>query len=142
MICKQCMRDEADARDGFCSDSCMDEYNYELTKVENDDPTVKGPATQPPTPKEDKIEARDEAWSTGNRAAWLKMFVQCLDELGYDDLEVKRASWILERENAVATLRSLCDEFGDNDWDEELSLTDIIYHHLGAHLQAPTEDDE
>ena len=29
-------------------------------------------------------------------------------------------------------MRDLCGEFGDNDWDENLSLADVVGKHLGS----------
>ena len=40
-----------------------------------------------------------------------------------------------EREEAIATLRRVCDRFGDNDWDPWLPLADIIEKHLVRHLE-------
>jgi len=70
----------------------------------------------------------------GSRAAWSCMLQECLSNLGYDNPEAQKASWVLEREAAIAQLRDLCSEFGDNDWDEELHLADIVEKHLGKHL--------
>lgn len=41
----------------------------------------------------------------------------------------------IERDDAIKTLRQLCAEFGDNDWDDSLHLSDIINKHLGRHLE-------
>lgn len=35
---------------------------------------------------------------------------------------------------AISTLRQVCDEFGDNDWDETLNLSDIVEKHLWRNL--------
>ena len=53
-------------------------------------------------------------------------------QLGYEN--EKPAAWILEREDAIAQLRDLCEHFGDNEWSEDLHLADIIEKHLGKHL--------
>lgn len=76
----------------------------------------------------------ESAWLSGNRAAWLRMLGVCLEQLGYDDPEAKKVSWIKEREEAIRELRTLCEEFGDNDWLPSLYLADIIEKHLGKHL--------
>lgn len=76
-------------------------------------------------------------WETGNRAAWRRILRTALSELGIDDPEAGKARWVIEREHAVAALRSLCSEFGDNDWPNDLHLGDIINKHLGDHLLAP-----
>ncbi len=41
-----------------------------------------------------------------------------------------------ERADAVRVLRGLCQEFGDNDWPDNLHLGDVIEKHLGKHLWA------
>lgn len=33
-----------------------------------------------------------------------------------------------------AQLRMLCEDFGDNDWDDDLHLGDVIDKHVGRHL--------
>lgn len=38
--------------------------------------------------------------------------------------------YICEREDAIVTLRDLCKLFGDNEWKDELQLSDIIEKHL------------
>jgi hypothetical protein len=44
-------------------------------------------------------------------------------------------SWVeREREMTIVALRSLCAEFGDNDWPDDLHLADVVEKHLGKHL--------
>ena len=79
-------------------------------------------------------EAEEEAYTRGSRAAWQLMLGECLKNLGYDGSETARLGWITEREAAVAALRSLCGEWGDNDWADNLHLADVIEKHLARHL--------
>lgn len=79
-------------------------------------------------------EREEAAYTRGSRMAWSMMLLQCLKNLGYDDPEAQKATWVLERENAIAQLRDVCSQFGDNDWDEMLHLGDVIEKHLGWHL--------
>jgi len=74
----------------------------------------------------------EQSYINGSRAAYTAMLRECLRQLNYDT--VKNPSWILEREAAITQLRDLCEQFGDNDWDESLNLADIIEKHLGRHL--------
>ena len=76
------------------------------------------------------------AYTQGNRAAWQSLLSQCLRELGYDSPEANATRWAAEREAAIQSLRSICREHGDNEWDESLHLQDIIEKHLGDHLRA------
>lgn len=78
---------------------------------------------------------REEAvWSRGHRAAHVEILRNACNALGYDDPEVKKVAWILEREAVVATLRDICDEYGDNDWTDDLHLCDVINKHLMREL--------
>jgi hypothetical protein len=81
-------------------------------------------------------ERKEEIWVRGNRAAWLRMLGECLRQLGIDDPDAGRIRWVEERQDAVAALRMLCDDFGDNEWEDNLYLADVIEKHLGDHLQA------
>lgn len=80
-------------------------------------------------------DAEELAYERGERAAWASLLRTCLHELGYDAEATKQHGWITEREEAIAHLRGLCEEFGDNDWEERLHLADIIERHLGDHLR-------
>lgn len=79
-------------------------------------------------------EESEREQSIGERQAWNKILFLAHRNLGYDSPEAI-SSWIIEREQAVATLRGLCREFGDNDWPDKLSLNDILQKHLGDHLR-------
>lgn len=81
------------------------------------------------------MDAKEEsAYMQGQRAIWLRLLSECLRGLGYDTPEAKQASWITEREEAIAVLRDVCAHHGDNEWDETLHLADIIDKHLANHL--------
>lgn len=79
-----------------------------------------------------------KSYTQGSRIAWWAMLGTCLRELGYDetkeDPKYKVAMLTNERERSISVLRSLCEDFGDNDWDENLNMADIINKHLGNHL--------
>lgn len=74
-------------------------------------------------------------YALGSRQAWITMLRYCLKNLGYDDQESKSVAWIVEREEAVAMLRRVCEERGDNDWPDDLNLADVIEKHLANHLE-------
>lgn len=76
----------------------------------------------------------ETAYEQGNRAAWQSLLSLALKNLGYDSPEATGSRWAVEREAAIQSLRSLCRDHGDNEWDESLHLQDIIEKHLGAHL--------
>jgi hypothetical protein len=70
----------------------------------------------------------EAAYTRGQRAVFLHLLNDCLLMLGYD--EKKIAGLVSEREETIALLRSECAEWGDNDWDSSLHLTDILSKHL------------
>ena len=74
----------------------------------------------------------EQSWEDGNRAGYATILHYCVRELGYKG--ISRENLIKEREQAVASLRLLCEEFGDNDWPANLHLRDIIDKHLGKYL--------
>ena len=76
----------------------------------------------------------EQAWLTGNRAAWRGLLGECLQHLGYDTPEAKQTAWIAEREDIIAMLRQVCEEHGDNNWPDDLHLGDVIEKHLWRHL--------
>lgn len=76
----------------------------------------------------------EQDYKVGWRRAWLIMLRQCLRELGHDDSDAEKARWVVEREETVLMLRSVCERHGDNDWPDDLHLTDVIEKHLGRHL--------
>ncbi len=84
-------------------------------------------------------DAEESAWVQGNRAAWVRMLQACLIQLGIEDLEAGKARWAMEREEAVAMLRQVCAEHGDNDWPDNGYLRDVIEKHLWRHLPDPGE---
>jgi hypothetical protein len=79
-------------------------------------------------------EKEELAYGVGARSAWTRMLQTALKELGHDAPD--SASLLIEREEAVAALRSLCADFGDNDWPDDLHLADVIEKHLGKHLHS------
>lgn len=70
----------------------------------------------------------------GTRAAYASMLQTCVSELGYTSDAGSKAAWIIEREAAIAKLREVCADHGDNNWPELLHLADIIEKHLTRHL--------
>jgi hypothetical protein len=85
-------------------------------------------------------QAPDEAelaYCRGARQAMQTLLRMAIRELGvYDAVleeetpELKAAKLLAEREEAVAMLRQLCAQHGDNDWPNDLHLADVIEKHL------------
>jgi hypothetical protein len=85
---------------------------------------------------------REEAvYARGERAALLSMLSHVLRQLGYDDVATKQAAWVTEREETIARLRDVCEDFGDNDWPDDLHLGDVVEKHLTRHLHANAVDE-
>lgn len=78
-------------------------------------------------------EEHDRIYEMGCKTAWLGLLRQAMRELG--DETPSEAKLVAERAAAIATLRSVCSEYGDNDWDDDLNLSDIIDKHLRRHLE-------
>lgn len=74
----------------------------------------------------------ERTYQDGARSAWARMFTLALKELGAGG---DRGAWILERTAAIAILRSVCEQYGDNDWEPSLHLGDIIEKHLWRVLE-------
>ena len=60
-------------------------------------------------------------------------------ELSFDHVSFSRLlsdglSACHDVDKAISALRTLCTTHGDNKWDNDLRLSDIIYKHLGVYL--------
>lgn len=86
-------------------------------------------------------DAEAKAHEAGRRAGLTRILMECARELGHDDPLLKAAALIAEREATVATLRRICADYGDNDWDSDLHLPDVIEKHLERYFD-DSEDDE
>ena len=63
------------------------------------------------------------------------ILADCIKALGYEKgTDTELAKLIIEREEAISQLRRICEAHGDNDWDENLHMGDIIEKHLGNYL--------
>ncbi len=80
------------------------------------------------------VDEKEHAYLAGARLAHLGYLQKALLGLGRDGPEWNEKKWIMEREDAIITLRILCADFGDNDWPDNLHLTDIIQKHLEPYL--------
>jgi hypothetical protein len=80
------------------------------------------------------MDEREElAYIQGRQAAFLRMLNHLIVELhGKTDLTVEEL--LAERIDAIHALRRVCARFGDNEWPDNLYLSDIIEKHLERHL--------
>ncbi len=73
----------------------------------------------------------ESSYSQGHRMAWRQILGEAIRQLGPDG---SSESWRTERADAIAALRTVCEEYGDNEWPDDLHLGDIIEKHLTKHL--------
>ena len=71
-------------------------------------------------------------YTRGSNAAWRQVLSMAMRNL--DSQVNKKARWLDERAGLVAALRIACDDFGDNEWDDNLDLRDVLDKHLVRHL--------
>lgn len=87
-------------------------------------------------PERSAMKLCETSYELGRKRAYLSLLGESLRALGVDNPEAKQAAWVSERQEAIITLRSLCLDFGDNDWPDSLHLSDIIERHLMRHIVA------
>lgn len=78
-------------------------------------------------------EKEEAAYIQGEKSIARRLLGMALRELHGEDLTLERL--IAERADAIATLRRICEHHGDNEWSDDLRLSDIIDKHLGKHLE-------
>lgn len=76
---------------------------------------------------------REMDYLRGRNDATRSIMQHCLAQL-YEGKEPKAERLLLERSEAIAMLRQVCEHYGDNDWPDSLHLADIIEKHLWRHL--------
>lgn len=75
--------------------------------------------------------AHERGYMQGHRRACLAQLAAAIGGLlGHGAPVPDGAQLLLERGETIATLRRLCEDTGDNDWSDSLSLSDIIEKHL------------
>lgn len=93
-------------------------------------------------------EDEEKVYMRGERAVYRELLGVALRGLSVDDapddlaaaqLRIGRLEASLA--DARVKLRSLCDDFGDNEWGDDLYLADVIDNHLGKHLHENAVDE-
>jgi len=84
----------------------------------------------------------ERGYDDGGRAAWRAVLWECVRNLGYCEEDLTNERAILQLELAKAALRSACEEFGDNDWADDLSLASVIEKHLLCHIRDRDRDND
>lgn len=73
-------------------------------------------------------EQEEAAYILGQKSLARELLSLALKELNGEDLTLE--GLIAERVDAIATLRRVCRDLGDNDWPDNLHLSDIMEKHL------------
>lgn len=73
---------------------------------------------------------RESGYVEGRRRTLLTILDHTMRELHGLGGVPETATILVERQEVIATLRRLCAEHGDNDWPENLHLSDVIEKHL------------
>ncbi len=81
-------------------------------------------------------ESEELAYLQGEKAAWRRVLGHAIHGL-MSEGDADR--WRLERADVVAMLRIVCEDFGDNEWEDNLHLADVIDKHLARHLHSDEE---
>lgn len=89
----------------------------------------------PSEPSENSSRKNTDDYESGRRTAYTELLRTCLRELGQEDAQYSGRALALERMEAVCTLRRICADHGDNDWEPNLHLSDIIKNHLVRYLE-------
>lgn len=91
-------------------------------------------------------EDEERAYEEGRRRSLLNILQWAMSELGAPRAGdsgsglIEAARLLAERYEAIARLRTVCEDFGDNDWPDDLHLADIIEKHLEPHLNEALEE--
>lgn len=81
-------------------------------------------------------EAEEAAYVQGRKSVLREQLTIALRELCAGGEGWDREFLLKERADAIAALRSVCGDHGDNNWQDNLYLSDIINKHLADHLDA------
>lgn len=85
-------------------------------------------------PRNSEADERDATWEAGYTAALRGLLARCVADLGVEDVDAGKARWLVERTDVVLLLRGMCEEYGDNEWPDNLHLSDVIDKHLMRHV--------
>lgn len=77
----------------------------------------------------------EEHAERGRKAFGVRLVMQLSREC-LEGEELAKVRLQVELADARAVLRRLCDDHGDNDWDDSLYLADVLDKHLGDHLNS------
>ena len=77
----------------------------------------------------------EQDYIRGSKSAYRSLLLLCIRELSPEiDDNIIIARLLAERDEAIGILRDVCKEHGDNKWEDNLYLPDIIEKHLSRYL--------
>jgi hypothetical protein len=80
-------------------------------------------------------EDQEKYFILGKGKAFKKIIIDCQNALAGLGIKLKtKDEFDQERIDIIDTLRSVCGEIGDNDWDDDLHISDIINKHLVCYI--------
>lgn len=88
-------------------------------------------------------ELTESHYLRGQRSALINQLHNVLIQLSvpYENVDAAPENLMIiarlttEREDALSALRTICEDHGDNYWENDLHLADIINKHLGDYLE-------
>ena len=87
-------------------------------------------------------EKEEAAFVRGQKSIYRKLLSDALDGLSVPDAPKTKAALLnrvamleMVQAETIAALRTICEEFGDNDWDDDLHPADVIEKHLARPLR-------
>lgn len=90
----------------------------------------------------------ESAYMRGSRAVYQEMLSIALRGLSVepvpdtpDGMRKRIAQLEMIHAQTIAALREICDEFGNNDWDDDLHPADVIEKHLARPLRDAADEE-
>ncbi len=82
----------------------------------------------------------EQHYINGKTQAYRDMLALCVRELAEPGVTVEKL--LKERADTLLVIRRICEDYGDNDWPDELHLGDALEKHLERHLWDNSPDEE
>lgn len=86
--------------------------------------------------EEDAVDRLEESYMRGRKEMAMSVVRGLMPDLELDGDAATCASLSIQIVDAKSMLRNICDDHGDNDWQDDLHLVDILGKHLHDHLEA------
>lgn len=84
---------------------------------------------------EDLVDRLEEAYMRGRKEMAMSIVRRLMPDLELAGDAATCAALSIQIVDAKSMLRTICDSHGDNDWEDDLHLVDILGKHLHDHLE-------